>query len=93
MYSENIGKSCCIDNTYFNQNAESGEMIRGFFLSSSGFSVLLKFSRLWFSLRRCHRSEQQFLRVVLPRPAGLWLHHPGSREDSVWSQKASGISM
>lgn len=31
MYSENIGKSCCIDNTYFHQNAESGEIIRGSF--------------------------------------------------------------
>lgn len=39
----------------FYQNAESGKMIRDFF-SSLGFSVLFKFSVLWFSPRRCPRS-------------------------------------
>lgn len=47
--------------TYFNQNVESCEMIRGFSSSSLGFSELFE-TILWFSARRCPRSGERFLR-------------------------------
>lgn len=78
---------------YFNQNAESGEMIRDFFFPSS-FRLLCTFqiyivvftkemSQIWAAVSQ----------GALTCGAVLSLHFSGSSEGSVWNPQATGISM
>lgn len=81
---------------YFHQNAERGEMIRGFFF----FFRLLCTFQIFFTVVFTKKMSQIWAVVsqgggwgALTCEAVLQLHCSGSCEDSVWSQQATGISV